>query len=138
MQRKRSRRDAEERFIAAVHKLLLERGFTAVFNGIPTWRIAVEGPGFLKLQAERSGYLPAVDPSNREMFLSFGLTPEMMEASPTGRFFWYSFMTAAETRGFQTGYRHPSAVLPPGSGSQLRANRRSPSIGISAALSHML
>ena len=36
------------------------------------WRIEVAGPSSLRLLADRSRYLPVVDPDNREMFLSFG------------------------------------------------------------------
>ncbi len=43
------------------------------------WRIVTAAPGTLKLVAERSRYLPAVDPGNREMFLSFGAFLETLD-----------------------------------------------------------
>ncbi|MBN1838307.1 MAG: hypothetical protein JW820_20780 [Spirochaetales bacterium] len=43
------------------------------------WRIEAAASGTLKLMADRSRYLPAVDPENREMFLSFGAFLENLQ-----------------------------------------------------------
>jgi len=43
------------------------------------WRIEATGAGTLVLLADRSRYLPAVDPENREMFLSFGAFLENLD-----------------------------------------------------------
>jgi hypothetical protein len=43
------------------------------------WKIEITGPSSLKLLADRSRYLPAVDPDHREMFLSFGAFLETLD-----------------------------------------------------------
>jgi hypothetical protein len=43
------------------------------------WRIEISERDTLRLIADRSRYLPAVDPENREMLLSFGAFLETLD-----------------------------------------------------------
>ena len=45
------------------------------------WRVEISDSGLLTLLAEPDRYLPAVDPENREMFLSFGAFLETLDTS---------------------------------------------------------
>lgn len=60
--------------------LSLAAGASSSHNAQP-WRVEISGSGLLTLRAEPDRYLPAADPENREMFLSFGAFLETLDTA---------------------------------------------------------
>jgi len=71
----------EDQVDPQIQKILTYAARASSSHNAQPWRVELAAPRTLKLLADRSRYLPAVDPTNREMFLSFGAFLENLEHS---------------------------------------------------------
>ena len=69
----------EDRLDPQIREILAYAARASSSHNAQPWKIEAAGTHSLELSADRSRYLPAVDPTNREMFLSFGAFLETLD-----------------------------------------------------------